>query len=216
MEHAAKLDLEQFEDPAFYDKLERARQQTVGRTVLLSQFLAQVQDVVTIIFLGAGLAAFNPLLILILFIAIIPAFLGETYFNAENYSLVYNWTPQRRELDYYRYMGASNAASKEVKLFGLSGFLTERYKILSDLYYGANKKLSIKRASWGTLLSAIGTVGYYTAYIFIIYQTLMGSITIGGLTFFAGSFRQLQGFARRDFGSVQQYFPRCTLFERLF
>ncbi len=192
MQHAAKLDLAQFEDPAFYDKLERARQQTVGRTVLLSQSLAQVQDFITIIFLGIGLAAFNPWLIILLFITIIPAFLGETYFNAESYSLVFNWTPQRRELDYYRFTGANNATAKEVKLFNLSDFLTEKYKILSDEYFSANKKLSIKRASWGTLLSAFGTAGYYSAYVFIIFQTVNGAITIGSLTFLAGSFRQLR------------------------
>jgi len=192
MQHASKLDLAQFEDPAFYDKLERARQQTVGRTVLLSQTLAQVQDFITIIFLGIGLVAFNPWLIILLFITIIPAFVGETYFNAESYSLVFNWTPQRRELDYYRFTGASNAAAKEVKLFNLSDFLTEKYKILSDEYFNVNKKLSIRRASWGTLLSAFGTAGYYSAYVFIIFQTVNGAITIGSLTFLAGSFRQLR------------------------
>ncbi|MBC8111357.1 MAG: ABC transporter ATP-binding protein [Verrucomicrobia bacterium] len=192
MQHAANLDLAQFEDPTFYDQLERARQQTVGRTMLLSQTLAQGQDFITMIFLSIGLAAFNPWLMLVLLLSIIPAFLGETYFNSESYSLVFNWTPQRRELDYYRYMGASSANAKELKLFNLSGFLTERYKILSEEYFKQNRKLSLKRAGWGTLLSAIGTLGYYGAYIFIIFQTANGIITLGSLTFLSGSFRQLR------------------------
>ena len=87
MEHAATLDLDQFEDSEFYDKLERARQQTVGRTVLLSQVLTQVQDFVTMAFLAAGLMTFNPWLILLLIIAIVPAFLGESYFNDRSYAL---------------------------------------------------------------------------------------------------------------------------------
>ena len=73
--HAAKLDLYQFENPVFYDKLERARRQTAGRTVLLSQTLAQIQDILTLLSLGAGLVVFNPWLILILIIAVIPSFL---------------------------------------------------------------------------------------------------------------------------------------------
>ena len=192
MRHAATLDLAQFEDPAFYDKLERARQQTVGRTALLSQTLLQAQDLVTVIFLAGGLVAFNPWLIVLLGISIIPAFLGETYFNAKSYSLTYSWTPQRRELDYYRLVGASNSFAKEVKLWNLSDFLAERYQKLAQQYYQENKKLSLLRAFWITLLTALGTVGYYAACGYIGLQTAAGAISIGSLTFLAGSFRQLR------------------------
>lgn len=192
MQHAATLDLAQFEEPVFYDKLERARQQTVGRTALLSQSLTQVQDIITIGFLGAGLAIFSPWLILILVLSIIPAFLGEFYFNSESYALSYQWTPQRRELDYLRYVGASNVNAKEVKLFNLSGFLTERFREVSSAYYEQNKKLAIRRAFWGAVLTAVGTAGYYGAYAFIGVETVKGAITIGSLTFLVGSFRQLK------------------------
>lgn len=192
MEHAATLDLDQFEDSDFYDKLERARQQTIGRTILLSQVLTQVQDLITMFFLAAGLMAFNPWLILLLAVAIIPAFLGESYFNDRSYALTRGQTPERRELDYIRYIGASDETAKEVKLFNLSGFLIERFKTLSNKFYTDNKKLSVKRASWGTVFSLIGSAGYYAAYVVIIMQTISGVITIGTLTFLAGSFRQLR------------------------
>ncbi|MGN6617791.1 MAG: ABC transporter ATP-binding protein [Ilyomonas sp.] len=192
MEHAATLDLDQFEDSEFYDKLERARQQTIGRTVLLSQVFAQVQDLITMGFLAAGLMAFNPWLILLLLIAIVPAFLGESYFNDRTYALTRGQTPERRELDYLRYIGASDETAKEVKLFNLSGFVIDRFKTLSNKFYGDNKKLSIKRAGWGTLFALIGSAGYYAAYIIIILQTISGAITLGTLTFLAGSFRQLR------------------------
>jgi len=192
MEHAATLDLDQFEDSAFYDKLERARQQTVGRTILLSQILTQVQDIITMAFLMVGLMAFNPWLILLLLIAIVPAFLGESYFNDRSYALTRGQTPERRELDYMRYLGASDETAKEVKLFNLSGFLIDRFKTLSNKFYDDNKKLSIKRASWGTLFALLGSGGYYTAYIVMILKTVEGALTIGTLTFLAGSFRQLR------------------------
>lgn len=192
MEHAATLDLDQFEDSEFYDKLERARQQTIGRTVLLSQVFAQVQDLITMGFLAAGLMAFNPWLILLLLIAIVPAFLGESYFNDRTYALTRGQTPERRELDYLRYIGASDETAKEVKLFNLSGFVIDRFKTLSNKFYADNKKLSVKRAGWGTLFALIGSAGYYAAYVTIIIQTISGAITIGTLTFLAGSFRQLR------------------------
>jgi ATP-binding cassette subfamily B protein len=192
MDHAASLDLEQFEDSAFYDKLERARQQTIGRTILLSQVLSQVQDLITMGFLAAGLIVFNPWLILLLFVAVLPAFIGESYFNDKNYSLSRRQTPERRELDYIRYIGASDETAKEVKLFNLSGFLMDRFRLLSQKFYKDNKKLSIRRSLWGTLFSLFGTVGYYGAYVYIISKAIQGSISIGDLTFLAGSFRQLR------------------------
>lgn len=192
MEHAATLDLEQFEDTNFYDKLERARQQTIGRTILLSQVLGQVQDLITMCFLAAGLVVFNPWLIVLLFVAVLPAFMGEAHFNDRSYSLSRRQTPQRRELDYIRYIGASDETAKEVKLFNLSGFLIDRFRSLSGKFYEDNKQLAIRRSLWGTLFSLIGTAGYYGAYVFILSKTIQGAISIGSLTFLAGSFRQLR------------------------
>lgn len=192
MAHAATLDLDQFEDSVFYDKLERARQQTTGRAVLLSQVMSQVQDLITMGFLAAGLIVFNPWLIVLLFIAIIPAFLGESYFNDQSYALTRRQTPERRELDYVRYLGASDETAKEVKIFDLSGFIIDRFKQLSDRFYQDNRQLVIKRSAWGTVFATLGSAGYYAAYVFIILRAVTGIISIGDLTFLAGSFRQLR------------------------
>ncbi len=190
--HAATLDLYQFEDPVFYDKLERARRQTTGRTVLMSQVLDQCQDIITVFILGAGLAWFNPWLILILIVSVIPSFLGESYFNQQVYSLTLGFTPQRRELDYLRYIGASDETAKEVKIFGIADFLANRFQDISHKYYLANKELTVKRAWVGWLLSSLGTLSYYIAYIFILLETIAGVITLGSLTFLAGSFNQMR------------------------
>ena len=192
MAHAATLDLDQFEDSVFYDRMERARQQTVGRTILLSQVMTQVQDLITMGFLAAGLMAFNPWLIILLLIAIIPAFLGESYFNDQSYALTRGQTPERRELDYVRYLGASDETAKEVKIFDLSGFIIERFKQLSGKFYSDNKRLAIKRSLWGTFFAMLGSAGYYAAYVVIIIKTVDGTVTIGMLAFLAGSFRQLR------------------------
>ncbi|MEO8884696.1 MAG: ABC transporter ATP-binding protein [Mucilaginibacter sp.] len=200
MRHATTLDLDQFEDSVFYDKLERARQQTVGRSILLSQVMSQVQDFISMAFLLTGLIAFNPWLILVLVIAIIPSFLGESYFNSKNYALSRSQTPERRELDYVRYLGASDETAKEVKIFGLSDFIINRFKTLSDKFYADNSKLAIKRSAWGTFFSVLGTIGYYVAYGVIIYQTIIGKTSVGTLTFLAGSFQQLSNLMENMLG----------------
>lgn len=192
MHKASSLDLGMFEDSEFYDKLERARRQTTGRVVLMSMVLSQLQDIITIIFLGIGLIAFEPWLILILIVAVLPSFLSEAYFSRSSYSLVRSWTPQRRELDYLRYIGASVETAKEVKVFGLDHFLTDRFGRIANEYYRVNKKLAIKRSLWGTLLQ-IGSVGaYYGAYLLIIIRTVGGVLTVGDMTFLSGSFNRLQ------------------------
>lgn len=192
MEHAAKLDLEDFEDPDLQDKLDRARRQTMGRMNLLSMLFGQAQDMVTVISFAIGLMVYAPWLILLLAVALIPAFVGESHFNALNYSLNFQWTAERRQLEYIRQMGASLETAKEVKIFNLNRFFIERFRTMSAKFYEANKALARRRAFWGSLLAALGTLGYYVAYGYIAWRTVSGDFTIGDLTFLAGSFRRLR------------------------
>ena len=192
MEHAATLDLEDFEDSELQDRLERARRQASGRLTLLTQLFGQAQDVVTILTFAVGLVAYAPGLIALLLVGLVPAFLGELHFSARSYSLDFGRTPERRELDYVRQTGASVETAKEVKIFGLNAFLIERYRTLAEGFYRANRALARRRAAWGALLTAIGTLGYYAAYALIAWRTVRGDFTIGDLTFLAGSFRRLR------------------------
>ncbi len=188
MEHAATLDLERFEDPAFYDKLQRARRQTMGRVALLGTLLQIAQQLLTLATLLAALVAYNAWLLLILVGAILPAFLGETHFAGMTYSLFFRWTPERRELDYLRWAAASDTTAKEIKLFGLSDWFIRRYERLAMRYYEATRELAVKRAVTGGFLTALSTLAYYGAVVFIVVQAVAGAISIGTLTFLIGSF----------------------------
>lgn len=192
MEHAATLDLEDFEDPELQDKLDRARRQTMGRMNLMSQLFGQAQDAITVVSFAVGLLVYAPWLIVLLAVALIPAFIGESHFNAMNYSLNFQWTPERRQLEYIRQMGASVETAKEVKIFNLNRFFIARFRELSQKFFVANRALARRRAFWGTLLAALGTLGYYVAYAYIAWRTVKGDFTIGDLTFLAGSFRRLR------------------------
>lgn len=188
MEHAARLDLAQFENPQFYDHLERARRQTVGRIALLAQLLAIGQDTITLLTLAGALLAYSPLLLVLLVVAIVPMFLGETHFAALGYSLLFRWTPERRQLDYLRFVGASDKTAKEIQMFDLAPWLVERYRDLAERFYDENRKLSVKRGIVSAALSVLGTIGYYAAYVIILIRAVRGQITIGDLTFLAASF----------------------------
>jgi ATP-binding cassette subfamily B protein len=222
MSHAAALDLEQFEDAELYDRLERARRQTVGRIALFSLVLSTLQDLVTLVSLSVALAAYVPWLLVLLAVAVLPALLGETHFAALGYSLLYSWTPERRQLDYLRYIGASDVSAKEVKLFGLSRFLVERYDRVSREFYEANRTLATRRSIVSTLLAAVGTIGYYAAYVIIIHLTVIGHrgpagpFTIGVLTFLAASFRQSRDLIQRTLLALSQIYEQSLYLDDLF
>jgi len=193
IQKTAKVELASLEDSEFYDKLERARQQTTSRVSLMSNVLAKIQDIITIISLISGLIYFYPILILLLVISIIPSFINELKYSQSTYSLQKSWTPERRELDYMRMIGASDITAKEIKLFGLADFISNTFKRISDKYYVANRKLAIKKSLWGGTFHILGDLAYYGAYVFIVLKAVAGFVTIGDLTFLAGSFSRLRG-----------------------
>ncbi|HEX8455414.1 MAG TPA: ABC transporter ATP-binding protein [Longimicrobium sp.] len=216
MEHAALLDLQHFEDPTFYDRLERARRHTVGRIALLSQLLGLAQNTLTLVTLIGTLLAFSPLLFVLLVAAVLPSFLGETHFAALGYSLLYSWTPERRKLDYYRLIAASDKTAKEVKLFGLSRYLIDQYRALADDFYLANRALAIRRGVVGMALSLVSTLGYYAAYGTIIYRVVLGRLTIGDLTLLGGTFSHSRTLIQGMLLSTSELYEQALFLEDLF
>jgi ATP-binding cassette subfamily B protein len=190
MKHAAELDLIAYEDPVFYDRLERARVQATDRLGMIQSIGRLVQQVITAGSLSVSILLFSPWLLLLLVAGILPAFLGESHFAFLGYAKNFRQTPIRRELDYLRVLGGSREAAKELKLFGLKDFLLARFTRLSDQIYGENVDLARRRLIAGSFLSMIGTVGYYSAYVYVIWRTVTGSLTIGELTFLTGAIVQ--------------------------
>ncbi|MBZ5641178.1 MAG: ABC transporter ATP-binding protein/permease [Acidobacteriia bacterium] len=187
MRHAATLDLTSYEDPQFYDKLERARVQGADRSGLIQESGQLLQEFISTVTLAAGVYLISPWILCALVTFVVPAFLGETHFAFLGYSLNVQQTPARRELDYLRLLGASKESAKEQKLFGLGSFLVGKYKAVSDELYRQNVILSRRRLLVGSLLSLLGTVGYYGTYAYGIHLTLIGALTLGTLTFLAGA-----------------------------
>ncbi len=216
MEHAAALDLTQFENPTFYDHLERARRHTTGRIALLAQLLGIGQDLLTLLSLGTALAVYNGWLLALLAAAVLPSFFGETRFAALMYSLSWRRTPERRQLDYVRYVGASAETAKEVQLFGLAPWLIDRFRRLSARFYEENKRLAKQRALVGGALSLVGSAGYYAAYLVILAQAVGGSISIGTLTFLAASFDRSRGLIQRLLLSASEIYEQSLYLRDLF
>src|SRR5436190_16729648 len=216
MRHAATLDLAQFEDPDFYDHLERARRQTTARIGLIAMLLSMGQDLLTLATLGAALVAYNPWLLALLTVAILPSFLGETHFASLSYSLLFRRTPERRELDYLRYVGASDKTAKEVQMFGLASWLADRYDVVAQRYYEENRRLSVRKGFVSALLSLLGTLGYYGAYVTILLRAVAGTITLGTLTFLASAFARSRDLIQRLLLSASDIYEQSLYLQDLF
>ena len=202
MQHAAGLDLIAYEDPVFYDRLDRARVQATDRLGMIQSIGRLVQQMITAASLSVSILLFSPWLLLLLIAGIIPAFLGESHFAFLGYARNFRQTPIRRELDYLRILGGSREAAKELKLFGLKDFLIERFTRLSDLIYRENVDLARRRLVAGSFLSMIGTAGYYSAYVYVIWRTVSGPLSIGTLTFLTGAIVQASANIQQIFSTL--------------
>jgi ATP-binding cassette subfamily B protein len=187
MDHASQLDLQSYEDPIFYDRLERARVQATDRLGMIQSIGRLFQQTITVISLSVALVYFSPWLLLVLVACLIPAFLGESHFAFLNYAKNFRQTPVKRELDYLRQVGGSKEAAKELKLFGLSRFLTDRFTNLSNKIFDENIALFRRRLTAVSLLSMLSTAGYYGAYAWAIWETVLRVFSPGTLVFLANS-----------------------------
>ena len=187
MEHASRLDLASYEDPVFHDKLERARVQATDRISMIQAMGAVMQQIVTAISLSIGILWFSPWLLVLLVVAVVPAFLGESHFAFLGYAQNIRQTPAKRQLDYLRVLGASKESAKELKLFSLSGYISNEYARIANGIYDQNVALARRRLLAGALLSLLSTAGYYAAYVYVIYRTVTGDLTWGSLQFLAGA-----------------------------
>jgi ATP-binding cassette, subfamily B, bacterial len=187
MQHASRLDLTSYEDPTFQDKLERARVQGTDRILMIQAAGRLIQQVVTTTSMALSICFFSPWILFVLVICVVPAFLGETHFAFLGYSLSFAQTPARREMEYLRVLGGSKESAKELKLFGLGPYLVQRFTNLAMRLHGETARLARKRLLIGSLLTLLGTLGYYGSYAFVIYQTVTGVLTIGTLTLLAGA-----------------------------
>src|SRR6202142_3888386 len=202
MKHAAELDLVPYENPVFYDRLERARVQATDRLGMIQSIGRLVQQVIVASSLSISIVLFSPWLLLLLIVGILPALFGESHFAFLGYARNFRQTPVRRELDYLRVLGGSREAAKELKLFGLKDFLIGRFTRLSDQIYRENVDLARRRLIAGSLLSMIGTAGYYSAYVYVIWRTVMGSLSIGTLYLLTGAIVQASGNIQQIFSGL--------------
>lgn len=202
MRQAARLDLTTYEDPEYYDHLERARVQATDRLAMIQQMGRLFLQVLTTVIWSAQLVYYSPWLMLLLVAGVLPSFFGETHFAFLGYAKNFKQTPVKRVMDYLRLVGGSKEAAKELKLFNLSEYLTNRFARLSEQIYHENVDLSRRKLIWGGLLSLIGTCGYYGAYIYAIWEGIHGKYNVGVFYLITTAIQQASGNLQQAFSTA--------------
>lgn len=193
LEKAGTLSLTQFEDSELYDKLTRARREASVRPLgLVNKTFSLMQNAISLASFGVLLVQFSPWAILILVIGALPVFFSEAKFSGDAFRL-FRWrSPQTRMQMYLETVLAREDSIKEVKLFGLEPLLLERYKAIFRTLYGEDRRLTLRRETWGFLLGLLGTLAFYGAYAWVVLETVAGALTLGGMTMYLMVFKQGQ------------------------
>ncbi len=203
IEHASRLDITAFENPDYYDRLERAKAQATDRIAMIQMIGTLTQQILITVSLSIYIASKSPILILLLIIGTIPALLGESHFAFLGYAKNFMQTPLRRKMDYLRDVGGSKEAAKELKLFGLRDFLVDSFRGMANTIFEQNVDLSKRRLIVGVLLSMLATAGYYGAYALTFWDTFRGKFTIAVLAVLINAILQVSA-------NLQQIFVNAS------
>ncbi len=203
IEHASQLDITAFENPDYYDRLERAKAQATDRIAMIQMMGTLTQQILTTITLSVYVASYSPLLLVLLIAGTVPALLGESHFAFLGYAKNFMQTPLRRKMDYLRDVGGSKEAAKELKLFGLRDFLVSSFRRMADTIFEQNVGLSKRRLLAGVLLSMLATASYYTAYALALWDTIEGRFKVADLFVLINAILQVSG-------NLQQIFVNAS------
>lgn len=203
LEKAQTLSLTQFEDSEFYDKLTRARREASVRPLaLVNKTFSLLQNAIALASFAFLLIQFSPWALLLLFVGALPVFIAEAKFSGDAFQIFRRRSPETRTQMYLETVMAREDSIKEVKLFQLGSLLLGRYKSIFDTLFREDRKLILRRETWGFILGLLGTLTFYAAYAWVVLETVLGKITLGDMTMYLLVFKQGQNAVSASLTSV--------------
>jgi ATP-binding cassette subfamily B protein len=216
MQKADELDVQYFEDAAFYDQLQNARRQSEFRAMaLVNGVFAVVQQSISLVSFLVIVVAFEPWIAIILFGASIPAFIAQSFYSRLFFRLLTRSAPEFRQIRYLEELMTTDKSIKEVRLFGLGKPIIQRHDETFAQYYTEDVRLARKRSMLSMLWGFVSTASFYVAYAWVIWLTIRGSITLGGLTFYMAILRQSQTTFQTLFNSINWLFENGLFMTQL-
>jgi ATP-binding cassette subfamily B protein len=194
MEKAASLDLAFYEDPAHYDLLRRAQNDSINRPVMMiSTAFGLVQTALTFVTMIALLLGVSPLLALLALASPIPAFIADTRYGWRGYNIARWGSRLLRRMNYLVQLVTTDSYAKEVKLFELGDYFIERYRLIAEAFYGSQRRLVTRRYLIGFAWGLLSTLATSVTYLYVALQAIAARLTLGDLTLYTTAAQSVQG-----------------------
>jgi ATP-binding cassette subfamily B protein len=217
LEKALSLELRHFEDADVYDKMQNARREASSRPLsLVLQVFAIAQNAISLAAYAVLLIRLSPWSVLVLVAASIPAFISETRLAAESFRLNSWRAPEGRKLNYLEWILTRDSHVKEVKLYGISSLILERYRRLFEKFFREDRRLALRRMGWGMLLGLLSLAAFYGCYAFVVARAAAGSISIGDMTLYLLLFRQSQNGFQSILSAIGSMYEDALFMSNLF
>src|SRR2546421_6196932 len=193
MEKAASLDLQFYEDPASYDLLRRAQNDSVNRPVLMiATAFGLLQTLLTLVTMIALLFGVSWILAVVVILSPIPAFIADTRYGWRGYNIARWGSRLLRRMTYMVNLVTTDAFAKEVKLLGLGQDFIERYSLIVRAFYHSQTSQVVRRYMTGFALGNLSTIVTSATYLYIALQAIAGRLSLGSLTAYTQAAIQVQ------------------------
>lgn len=185
------VDLEYYEDPAYYDTLHRAQKEAPYRpTRIVNGLIQVVQNGISLLGILGLLVSFNWLLALVLLPAALPGALVRLLHSRRLYSLERVQTEKERRAWFYHIALTSVAYAKELRLFDLGTLLQTRYRNLRQQIRDGKLALSLRRVRSDLFAQALATAALFGSLAWIVRQAALGEVTLGDLAVYYLGFQR--------------------------
>src|SRR5260370_5427607 len=179
LEKANTLDLAFFENPEFYDKMRQAANQSTYQPVsMISQTFDLGRTLITLISMIFLLLHLAWWLAIVALIVPIPAFFSSTRYGWRGYQLMRRQSPERRLMAYFVSLMTTDTYKKEVNIFNLGDFFTNKFWRLATELYKQYKRLLLRRYSINFLWSGLTVAANSAIYLYVALQAVLGRITL--------------------------------------
>ena len=217
MEHANRLDLAFFENPAFYDKLQQAQSEASYRPIgMVQQLLSLVRSLITFLSMIALIARLGPGVAAMALIAPIPSFIASTRYGWRGFMQARRQSPDRRRMGYFLDLLTRDTYNKEIKLFGLGSHFLVRWKAIADRFYRENQSLFTRRALMGFLWGNLTTLVTSGTFLYVAMQAISRRLTLGDLTLYTQAVSSVQSSFQSILGSFSSLYEGGLYLNNLF
>jgi ATP-binding cassette subfamily B protein len=190
---AVDVDVECYDTPEYYDKLHRAEDEVSFRPNRVVDGLVELsRNTISLCAMAGLLFSFHAALAAAVLLACVPDFLIRLKYSEKLYSWIRKNTPHIRLANFLHWMLTKQFHVKEMRVYSLGATLMNRFgNIRSSLR--KDKFRLVARYGLGEMLAGTVTVAAYLgAYIFIVYRTVAGAISLGDMVMYYQAFQLAQ------------------------